>query len=67
VNIERIRYWISVGAQPSDRVGWLLGKLGVIPAPPVKLAVETAIPKFLRDKKTVADAGKKSVSAESKK
>lgn len=27
--VERIRYWISVGAQPSDRVAWLLGQVGI--------------------------------------
>lgn len=25
--VDRIRYWISVGAQPSDRVAWLLGQV----------------------------------------
>ena len=27
LNFDRIRYWVSVGAQPSDRVAWLLGKV----------------------------------------
>ncbi len=30
---ERARYWLSVGAQPSDTVRYLLGKAGVIEAP----------------------------------
>eukprot|EP01033_Poteriospumella_lacustris_P016230 gene16230-11615_t len=47
-NVERIRYWVSVGAQPSDRVSWLLGKLGVLPEAPMRRAVETAVPKSLR-------------------
>ena len=25
---DRIKYWIGVGASPSDRVAWLLGKVG---------------------------------------
>ena len=29
----RIRHWISVGAQPTDRVARFLGKAGIIPAP----------------------------------
>lgn len=29
---DRLRYWLSVGAQPSDRVAWILGKFGVLPA-----------------------------------
>lgn len=35
LNIERIRYWLSVGAQPSDTVARLLGQAGVIPRPPL--------------------------------
>ncbi|EED95242.1 RT16, ribosomal protein 16 mitochondrial small ribosomal subunit, partial [Thalassiosira pseudonana CCMP1335] len=31
---DRLRYWISVGAQPSDRVAWILGKFGILPPPP---------------------------------
>jgi small subunit ribosomal protein S16 len=37
LNIERIRYWLSVGAQPSDTVARLLGQAGVIPRPPAGL------------------------------
>jgi small subunit ribosomal protein S16 len=33
VDGERARYWISVGAQPSDTVRYLLQKAGVIEAP----------------------------------
>lgn len=34
LNIERIKYWLSVGAQPSDTVARLLGQAGVLPALP---------------------------------
>ena len=34
LNDERIKYWLSVGAQPSDTVARLLGQAGVIPALP---------------------------------
>lgn len=27
---------MSVGAQPSDRVAWLFGKIGILPPPPPK-------------------------------
>ena len=30
----RRRYWLAVGAQPSDRVLWLLGRAGILPTPP---------------------------------
>lgn len=32
------RYWLSVGAQPSDTVARLLGQVGLIPKPPLGLA-----------------------------
>ena len=32
INEERARYWLSVGAQPSDTVASLLRKQGILPA-----------------------------------
>lgn len=29
IKTDRARYWLSVGAQPSDTVAYLLGKVGV--------------------------------------
>ncbi|KAI8470903.1 MAG: ribosomal protein S16 domain-containing protein [Monoraphidium minutum] len=34
LNFERIKYWLAVGAAPSDRVTWLLSRAGLIPPPP---------------------------------
>jgi small subunit ribosomal protein S16 len=34
LNVERIQYWLSVGAQPTQTVARLLGQAGVIPRPP---------------------------------
>ena len=31
---DRLKYWLSVGAQPSDRMAWILGKFGLLPPPP---------------------------------
>jgi small subunit ribosomal protein S16 len=36
LNQERIQYWISVGAQPSDRVALFLGRAGMMPMPTQK-------------------------------
>eukprot|EP00056_Hartaetosiga_gracilis_P018567 m.11238 g.11238 ORF g.11238 m.11238 type:complete len:111 (-) comp6840_c0_seq1:146-478(-) len=36
LNFDRIKYWMSVGAQPSERVAYLLAKAGIIPAPPLR-------------------------------
>lgn len=33
-NVERVKYWIACGAQPSERVQWLFGRLGILPQPP---------------------------------
>jgi len=35
LDLERAKHWLSVGAQPSERVAHFLGKAGVIPAPTV--------------------------------
>ncbi len=32
INAERVKHWLSVGAQPSDRVNSLLAKLGITKA-----------------------------------
>ena len=42
VDGERARYWLSVGAQPSDTVRYLLQKAGVIDAPAGSPAAQPA-------------------------
>jgi ribosomal protein S16 len=34
LNVDRIKYWLSVGAQPTSRVAWLLSKAGILPPSP---------------------------------
>mmetsp|Transcript_18428 Transcript_18428/g.20644 ORF Transcript_18428/g.20644 Transcript_18428/m.20644 type:complete len:111 (-) Transcript_18428:17-349(-) len=51
---DRLKYWLSVGAQPSDRVAWLLGKFGILPPPPQKHN-----PEKMRPKKDIPDEKKK--------
>lgn len=46
---DRLKYWISVGAQPSDRVGWILGKFGVLPPPPRRVNFQKMVPKKDRE------------------
>ncbi|KAJ3339360.1 hypothetical protein HDU93_008365 [Gonapodya sp. JEL0774] len=36
LDFERAKYWIANGAEPTDRVGWLLNKAGLLPATPVQ-------------------------------
>lgn len=35
LNFERVKYWLSVGAQPSDPVQRLLFRAGILPPPPM--------------------------------
>ena len=47
LNVSRLRYWLSVGAQPSHKVQVLLNKFGVkkpAPGEPWQVPVETAAP-----------------------
>ncbi|KAI8816421.1 ribosomal protein S16 domain-containing protein [Fimicolochytrium jonesii] len=37
LNADRIKHWLGVGAQPSDRVAWLLAKLDLMPLKPRQL------------------------------
>eukprot|EP00879_Flechtneria_rotunda_P014162 GHRR01014798.1.p1 GENE.GHRR01014798.1~~GHRR01014798.1.p1 ORF type:complete len:104 (+),score=28.31 GHRR01014798.1:105-416(+) len=34
LKFDKVKYWLAVGAQPSDRVAFLLSKAGLIPTPP---------------------------------
>jgi len=45
LNAERIKYWISKGAQVSDRVAIFLGKAGIAPMPERKNNLQKAQPK----------------------
>lgn len=49
-NSERIQYWLSVGAQPSDRVNWILSKIGLIPTAPVRTSMKYTVPKAFIEK-----------------
>ncbi|KAI8928623.1 ribosomal protein S16 domain-containing protein [Entophlyctis helioformis] len=40
LNVERIKHWLAVGAQPSERVSWLLAKAGIMPPTPKQLQNE---------------------------
>jgi len=45
VNSERVHHWMTCGAQPSDRVKWLLGQIGILPQAPVRNTTKFNIPK----------------------
>ncbi|KAJ3163138.1 hypothetical protein HDU86_002307 [Geranomyces michiganensis] len=50
LNMERIKYWLGVGAQPSDRVAWLLAKVNLIPLSPTQMQNQGLV--SLNDRKT---------------
>ncbi|TPX77273.1 hypothetical protein CcCBS67573_g01432 [Chytriomyces confervae] len=50
LNYERIKYWIGVGAQPSDRVAYLLAKAGILPLTPKQMQRQGVL--SLTDSKT---------------
>lgn len=45
LKIDRLKYWLSCGAQPSDRVSWILGKFGVLPPPPPRISLLNKVPR----------------------
>lgn len=55
---DRLKYWLSVGAQPSDRVGWVLGKFGILPPAPRKYSPQMMIPR--KERKEAAAKAEKS-------
>eukprot|EP00949_MAST-11_sp_MAST-11-sp1_P003371 g3371.t1 len=48
MRVDRIKHWISVGAQPTETVARLLSKANIIPAAPRRIAAKSAIPKSER-------------------
>lgn len=45
LNAERIKHWLSVGAQPSERVAIFLGKAGLMPMPKYTTRPQKSQPK----------------------
>ncbi|KAI4377070.1 hypothetical protein MLD38_014758 [Melastoma candidum] len=48
LNFERVKYWLSVGAQPSDPVQNLLFRAGVLPPPPMVAMERKGGPRDMR-------------------
>jgi small subunit ribosomal protein S16 len=51
---DRIKYWLSVGAQPSDRCKFLLGQTGILPPVYKRHNPIKAVPKKAREFSTWA-------------
>jgi small subunit ribosomal protein S16 len=42
---ERIRHWLGVGAQPTERVARFLGEAGIAPTPAIRETPKQSLPK----------------------
>jgi small subunit ribosomal protein S16 len=60
---ERIKFWLSKGAQVSDRVAIFLGKAGVAPAPERKSNLKKGVPKAKMTERKKAKAEKAAAPA----
>ena len=65
IEAERVKYWMSKGAQPTLRVSRLLGELQIMPMPKPGNNPQKAIPK--KDRKKSAEESKEAPKAEGKK
>ncbi|MFP6748324.1 MAG: 30S ribosomal protein S16 [Alphaproteobacteria bacterium] len=61
---ERIRYWLSQGAKPTDRVAKFLGTAEIIPMPAQRNNPDKAKPKAKAQERLVAAAGAAKAAAE---
>ncbi len=64
LNAERIKFWLSKGAQVSDRVAIFLGKAGIAPAPARKNNPKKAVPKAKMTERKKAREEKAAAPAE---
>ncbi len=63
LNGERIKFWISKGAQVSDRVAIFMGKAGIAPMPARKANMQKAVPKAKMTERKKARAEKTAAAA----
>ncbi len=64
LNAERINYWISVGAQPTERVSFFMGAAGLAPMPEKRTSVQKALPKAKAQERLKEKAKKAEAAAE---
>ncbi len=58
IDAERAKYWLGVGAQPTDRVTLLLARLGLVEKPPQKDNAKKAAPKAKAKERAALEAQK---------
>lgn len=63
LNVERIKHWLGVGAQPSDRVARFLGAAGLGPVPAVPQQTKKSQPKAKAQERAKAAEGGETAAA----
>jgi len=64
LNEERVKYWLSQGAQPTDRVAKFLGYKGITAAPAVPAQPKKSAPKAKAQERAKAAAEAAAAAAE---
>lgn len=64
LNLDRIKYWLSVGAQPTDRVALFLGKENVIQMPVIRPTPQKSAPKAKAQERMKAEEEARKAAAE---
>lgn len=67
LNEERIKHWLSEGAEPSYRVSVFLGKAGIIPMPEARNNPQKAVPSEKTTQRIADKEEKKAAAAEAAK
>ena len=65
LNVERLKYWVSVGAQPTERVARFMGVAGIIPMPSNPNRPNKSAPKAKAQERMKAEADAAAKAAES--
>ena len=63
LNTERIKHWLSVGAQPTDRVARFLGQKELIPMPAIRETPLKSAPKKKAQERAKAAGGGEAAAA----
>jgi hypothetical protein len=45
LRVDRLKYWLGMGAQPSERVAYLLWRAGLMPEPPIRYQTKKSVSK----------------------
>ncbi len=64
VKEERVKYWLGVGAQPTERVAKLLSKMGLCAAPVINDRPQKSAPKAKAQERAKAKAEAAAAAAE---